>query len=250
MDNTTAPEHKKRLDVYIAETGLVRSRSVAADLVKRGKVIVNGNIEKKPSLIVFPADKVEVSEAMRFVSRAGDKLDGALDAWKIDVDGMTAIDIGSSTGGFVDCLLKRGAEKVIAIEVGTDQLDASLRGDPRIELHEQTDVRRFSLPKSSPLADLIVADVSFISLSLIFPKAYELLRKGCEMIALVKPQFEVGREIAHKRKGVIRDEKERRTAFDRVVADAKSIGFKVVAYIDSPLDGEGGNREYLLRLKK
>jgi 23S rRNA (cytidine1920-2'-O)/16S rRNA (cytidine1409-2'-O)-methyltransferase len=247
MENTTAPENKKRLDVYIAENGLARSRSVASDLIKRGKVTVNGKVEDKTSFLVLPADKVEITEAMRFVSRAGEKLDGALELWKIDVKGMTAADIGSSTGGFVDCLLKRGAKKVIAIEVGTDQLDSTLRGDERIELHEQMDVRRLTLP--SPV-DIVVTDVSFISLSLIFPKAYEYLKKGGECIALVKPQFEVGREIAHKRKGVIRDEKERRAAFDRVVIDAKAIGFKMTGYIDSPLAGADGNREYLLRLKK
>lgn len=238
---------KNRLDVEMASRGLVKSRSIAQDLIKRGEVVVDGAVVVKPSFEVLPDALIEISNPVRFVSRAGEKLEAALEAWKIDVDGKTVLDIGSSTGGFTDALLQRGAAKVIAVDVGTDQMASPLRDDPRVELHEGTDIRRFSLP--SP-ADAAVADVSFISLSHVLPKAFELISKGGLMIALVKPHFEVGRELAQKRKGVIREESERLAALEGVKKHAKAAGFSVVSSIDSPIEGEGGNREFLLLLKK
>lgn len=242
-----ASQPKTRLDVAMADKGLVRSRSAAQDLIKRGKVSVNGKPATKPSTEIGADDRISLADGPRFVSRAGEKLEAALEHWKIDASGAVAVDVGSSTGGFTECLLKRGASRVVAIEIGTDQMDGELRLDPRVELHEETDVRKFSLP--SP-ADLVVADVSFISLTHILPKAFELLRPGGQAVLLVKPQFEVGREIAQKRKGVITDESERRAALEGVATKAKEVGFKVVGHIDSPIEGEGGNREYLLQLKR
>ncbi len=243
-------EHKNRLDVEIARRGLVRSRSAARELVERGLVLVNGVQAGKPSAEVSPSDDISLKETPRFVSRAGEKLDHALETWKIGVTDVLAVDIGSSTGGFTDCLLKRGARKVIAIEVGTDQMDETLREDERVELHEQTDIRKFSLSPDSPLADIAVSDVSFISLTHILPKAFSLLRKGGRAVLLVKPQFEVGREIAQRRRGVIALDSERFAALDGVKAKAQEVGFEVVAHIDSPIEGEGGNREFLLLLSK
>jgi 23S rRNA (cytidine1920-2'-O)/16S rRNA (cytidine1409-2'-O)-methyltransferase len=250
MKNENILEHKNRLDVEIARRGLVRSRSAARELIERDLVLVKGIIVSKPSHEVSESDEISLKETPRFVSRAGEKIEHALETWKIDVAGLVAMDVGSSTGGFTDCLLKRGASKVFAIEVGTGQFDNTLRADTRVELHEQTDVRKFSLPTETPVADLVVSDVSFISLSHILPKVFEFLKKGGEAFLLVKPQFEVGRDLAHRRRGVISIDSERFSALDAVKAKARDVGFTVVAHIDSPIEGEGGNREFLLRLKK
>jgi len=243
-------EHKNRLDVEIARRGLVRSRSAARELIERLMVNVNGKVVSKPSAEVSLTDDISLTETPRFVSRAGEKLDHALETWKIDVTDAVAVDVGSSTGGFTDCLLKRGAKKVIAIEVGTGQFDATLRASDRVELHEQTDVRKFKLAPDAPLADIVVSDVSFISLSHVLAKIFEFLRKDGQAVLLVKPQFEVGRELAHRRRGVISIDSERFAALEVVKAKAKEVGFKVVSNIDSPIEGEGGNREFLLHLSK
>jgi 23S rRNA (cytidine1920-2'-O)/16S rRNA (cytidine1409-2'-O)-methyltransferase len=238
------------LDVEIARRGLVRSRSAARELIERSMVVVKGVVVTKPSAEVSETEEITLKETPRFVSRAGEKLDHALSTWDIDVTDAIAVDVGSSTGGFTDCLLKRGAKKVFAIEVGTGQFDAGLRADERVELHEQTDVRKFSLPSESPLADIVVSDVSFISLSHVLPKIFEFMKKGAQAVLLVKPQFEVGRELAHRRRGVISIDAERIHALEAVKACAKKIGFTIVASTDSPIEGEGGNREFLLRLSK
>jgi 23S rRNA (cytidine1920-2'-O)/16S rRNA (cytidine1409-2'-O)-methyltransferase len=247
MENTTILEHKKRLDVEMLSRGLVRSRSLAQGLIKDGVVTVNGIVATKTNTEVSTSDVIAITRATRFVSRAGEKLAGALSTWKIDVTGKTVLDIGSSTGGFADCLLQNNAAKVIAVDVGTKQMEANLAADARIELHEGTDIRRFKI--DSP-ADLTVIDVSFISLTLVLPKAYELTKAGASVIALIKPQFEVGREIAHKRKGVIQDPAERTVAVTRVRESAETVGFHIVDMIDSPIEGEHGNVEFLLLLKK
>jgi 23S rRNA (cytidine1920-2'-O)/16S rRNA (cytidine1409-2'-O)-methyltransferase len=249
MRTENAPEPKNRLDVEIARRGLVRSRSAARELVERALVLVKGVVVTKPSHEVLLTDEITLKETPKFVSRAGEKLDSALTTWDIDVTGLVAVDVGSSTGGFTDCLLKRGAEKVFAIEVGTGQFDNGLRANEKVELHEQTDVRKFKLPEGV-LADIVVSDVSFISLTHILPKVFEFLKKGGQAVLLVKPQFEVGRELAHRRRGVISIDSERINALEGVKACAKKIGFKIVASTDSSLEGEGGNREFLLRLSK
>lgn len=231
----------------MAERGVVRSRSLAQDLIRRGEVTVNDVVISKPSAEVTPEDVISITNPMKFVSRAGEKLEHALSVWKIDVSGLTVVDIGASTGGFTDCLLQRGAEKVIAIDVGKQQLEAGLFESPKVEVHEDTDVRRFSLP--SPV-DMAVIDVSFISLSHVLGKAHEFVKPKSSVIALVKPQFEVGRKLAHKRKGVIRNIVERENALKEVEAKAKEIGFKIVKHIDSSIEGESGNREFLLLLEK
>ena len=247
MEKPEKSEHIKRLDVEVYFRGLARSRSEASDLIERGKVKVNGIISIKPSSKASSTDVIEVISPLRFVSRAGEKLAGALEAFQIDPAGLEALDIGSSTGGFTDCLLKAGARKVVAVDVGTDQLVSELRTDPRVELHESTDIRRFSL---SSLVDLAVADVSFISLSHVLPKIYESLKPKGRAIILVKPQFEVGMEIAKKFKGVITDEKLRQDALERIKSEASKIGFSVVSEAPSPIEGEKGNKEFLLLLAR
>lgn len=250
MKTPNTLEHKNRLDVEIARRGLVRSRSAARELIERKLVLVKGTVVSKPSHEVLETDEISLKETPRFVSRAGEKLDHALETWKIDVADSTVVDVGSSTGGFTDCLLQRGAKKVFAIEVGTGQFDATLRTNEKVELHEQTDVRKFSLPAEFPTADFVVSDVSFISLSHILAKVFEFLSKKGQAVLLVKPQFEVGRDLAHRRRGVISIDSERFAALESVKAKAKEIGFKVEASIDSPIEGEGGNREFLLLLSK
>ncbi len=241
------PNSLKRLDVELFARGIARSRSAAADLIKRGKVRVNGEVATKANRDVLSEDAIEVDQGASFASRAGEKLAHALGAFKVDPSGLEAVDIGSSTGGFTDCLLQGGAKRVVAVDVGTGQLADSLRSDPRVELHESTDVRKLSL--ASPV-DLAVVDVSFISLEHVLPKAFELVKKGGRAIALVKPQFEVGKEIADENRGVITDPAEQGAALEAVKGYAKKAGFKVAAETVSPLQGEKGNKEFLIYLTK
>ncbi|MDE1875163.1 MAG: TlyA family RNA methyltransferase [Patescibacteria group bacterium] len=247
MNKDSQPDGRERLDKAMHARGLVRSRSAAADLIQRDRVLVNGKRAAKASQEIGPGDAIAVSGDAAFVSRAGEKLARALDAFAVDPRGMTVLDVGSSTGGFVDCLLRRGAAKVIAVDVGTDQLNLSLRSDPRVEAHEGTDIRDFAL--ADPV-ELATCDVSFISLEHILSALASLVKKDGRAIVLVKPQFEVGKETADRHRGVITDEAERRRALDRVKERATAAGFFVIAETDSPIEGEKGNREYLLLLKK
>lgn len=247
MKTPISQEHTKRLDVEVAFRGLARSRSSALDLIRREKISVNGIIVSKPNTLVSPHDLIEVTQAQKFVSRAGEKLDHALDIFHISPVGLTVLDIGSSTGGFTDCLLQRGATKVIAVDVGTDQLVPELRNDARVELHEGTNIKSFSV--SSPV-DMVTVDVSFISLTHILPKIFSSLKKGGNCITLVKPQFEVGMETAKKFEGVITDETLQKQVLENIKLEAKKVGFKVIDETNSPILGEKGNKEFLLHLKK
>ena len=246
--------NRNRLDIEMYSRGIVRSRSLASDLIKRGKVTVNGIVALKPSTEISAEDSITIANDTIFVSRAGEKLAHAITTWKIPVSGLVAIDIGSSTGGFSDCLLKNGAAKVVAVDVGTNQFDETLRNDPRIELHENTDIRTYSLSTESEskpkLFDMAVIDVSFISLELVLPKTYELVKKGGSVIALVKPQFEVGKEIADKYKGIISDPEIQETVVEKIKKSAKKIGFTFINETTSPIEGEKGNKEFLVLLKK
>jgi 23S rRNA (cytidine1920-2'-O)/16S rRNA (cytidine1409-2'-O)-methyltransferase len=246
MSDDKNTKQSNRLDVETARRGLARSRSEAADLISRKKVSVNGKISSKASMEVSPDDNISVDSPSRYVSRAGEKLSFALSHFQIDPTGLDAIDIGSSTGGFTDCLLRSGAKHVTAIDVGKNQFAKELRGDARVILHESTDVRRFT---TVPV-DLVVIDVSFISLSLVLPKAFEFLKPSCSCIALVKPQFEVGMELAKKFQGVILDNKLQSDMVDKIKSCALSLGFKIAGDAPSPIEGEKGNREFLLLLKK
>lgn len=238
---------ENRLDMEIAKRNLARSRSAASDLISRGKVSVNGKVTTKSSVKIFDTDLIVVDSPTEFVSRAGEKLSHALKIFEINVNDLSVIDIGSSTGGFTDCLLKNGAQKIIALDVGTDQLVSELRNDPRVEVFESTNVRTFKIPY---LVDMAVIDVSFISLNLVLPKVFEFLKNGGLVIALVKPQFEVGMEIAKKKKGIITEEKEQLRVLQNIKKKAMEIGFKVIKDTPSPITGEKGNREFLLLLQK
>lgn len=230
-----------RLDILLTEKQLARSRSTAVLLIKEGKVIVDGKVIIKPSTEVYSDSVITITDMPPYVSRAGAKIAHALDYFKIDVEHLTAIDIGASTGGFTDCLLQRGIRKVYAVDVGTDQLDANLRNNDRVVVMEQTDIRKAELPE---LVDLAVIDVSFISLTHILQKTYELLKQKGVAVVLIKPQFEVGKDNVGK-KGIVSDVTLHKTAIDTVIDFAHSVGFYTYEVITSPIKGTTGNTEYL-----
>lgn len=241
-----------RLDVYLAEKGLTKSRAAAAALIKACGVSVNGIIIVKNAFEVGENDNVEiVGETLKYVGRGGLKLEKALEIGKIDLRGKTCLDIGASTGGFTDCMLQNGAERVFAVDVGTNQLDESLRGDKRVVSLENTDIRDF-FPEIQ--FDFIGTDVSFISLKLILPHIFRLLKtNGCAAV-LIKPQFEAGNSAfgrkALSKKGVVTDEKIRLKIVAEVIEFAKQCGFAVICSQASPITGGSGNVEYLMILEK
>jgi len=234
---------KKRLDVALAQRGLVATRSQAESYIKLGKVKVNGKILNKPSILVSDDDVLEVRGEEQYVSRAALKLESVARKLKLDFTNKTVLDVGSSTGGFTDYALKHGAIKVIAVDVGTGQLHLSLRSDSRIELHEKTDIRDFSTAQQ---LDIIMIDVSFISLRHILPAVMRLSGKNTQVAAMLKPQFEASpREV---NKGIIKNDAIRR----KVLRDFEQWTrqhFMIIDKADSEVAGAKGNRErfYLLR---
>ena len=235
-----------RLDIYLTEKSLCKSRTAAQSLIKSGGVTLNGKQCSKPSQEVGESDCVEITgEQLRYVGRGGLKLEAALERFGLGISGAECIDIGSSTGGFTDCMLQHGASKVWAVDVGRDQLDESLRGDPRVVSMEQTDIRTAELPQ----ADFIGTDVSFISLKLILPHIFRLLKSGGRAVALIKPQFEAGRANLSK-KGIVRDERVRLRIRDEIADFAAGCGFEVIGTEMSPITGGDGNTEYLMCLGK
>ncbi len=239
-----------RLDVYLTEKKLCQSRTAAKNLINIGGVTVNGRAAAKVSLEVSDADRIELVETMlpKYVGRGGQKLEGALKLWDISLEGLMCVDIGSSTGGFTDCMLQNGAARVYAVDVGRDQLHERLRADGRVISFENTDIRGFDMPDGER-TDFIGTDVSFISLKLILPHIYRLLNDGGSAVALIKPQFEAGRTNLSK-KGIVRNESVRRRVVEEVCAFAKECGFTVAGTMDSPITGGDGNVEYLLYLRK
>ena len=241
-----------RLDVYLSEKNLTKSRAAAAALIKAGAVSVNGKIVEKSAFEVGENDDVKiVGETLKYVGRGGLKLEKALEIGKIDLSGKTCLDIGASTGGFTDCMLQNGAKTVYAVDVGTNQLDEKLRNDARVISLENTDIRDFFLNSE---ADFIGADVSFISLKMVLPHIFRLLKKDGKAVVLVKPQFEagsssVGRKALSK-KGVVTDEKARLKIVAEVRDFAEQCGFTVLLTEKSPITGGSGNVEYLMILRK
>lgn len=235
-----------RLDVYLTEKKLCKSRTASQSLIKSSGVRVNGIICTKASQDVTDADAVEIiGEQLRYVGRGGLKLEAAFDRFHLDITGMECIDIGSSTGGFTDCMLQNGAARVYAVDVGTDQLADSLRADERVISMEKTDIRNAELPQ----VDFIGTDVSFISLRLILPHIFRLLKCGGAAVALIKPQFEAGKACLSKN-GIVRDEKVRQRVCRELVSFAEECGFDIVGTAESPITGGDGNVEYLLCIKK
>ena len=241
---------RARLDKLLVERGLAPSRERARALIEAGLVEVGGLPVDKAGAQVDPGADVRLREADHpYVSRGALKLVAALDAWSIDPTGLVALDVGASTGGFTDLLLRRGAARVYAIDVGYGQLAWSLRQDARVVVLERENIRHLTAEKIPEPADLAVIDVSFISLELVLGKVAELMRPpgGKPIVCLVKPQFEVGRDRVGKG-GVVRDPEVRASALDKIRAFAAARGFAVGEAIDSPIAGPAGNLEYLLQL--
>jgi 23S rRNA (cytidine1920-2'-O)/16S rRNA (cytidine1409-2'-O)-methyltransferase len=241
---------KTRLDRLLVETGLAETRSRAADLIRRGCVTVGGNAERRPGAQVSAADELALSpEASHHVSRAGLKLEAALDAFGFDPKGRVALDIGASTGGFTEVLLARGTAKVYAVDVGSGQLHARLKADPRVISLERTDARNMDRTVVGEAVTAIVADVRFISLTLALPAALGLAAPGAWLVALVKPQFEAGREAVGKG-GIVRSQAARQQAVEKVKAWLQAAGWDVERAIDSPIRGGSGNEEYLVGARR
>ena len=239
-----------RLDRLLVDRGLVPNRERAQRLILAGAVLVGDRPATKPGVLV-PADAPLRlrARASDYVSRGGEKLAGALDAFGLDVAGAVALDVGASTGGFTDCLLRRGARRVIALDVGYGQLAWSLRQDPRVLVLERTNARGLDATMLPETPDLATVDVSFISLALVLPPVAATLRAGGTMVALVKPQFEAGRSQVGKG-GVVRDPAVRAAAVTAVRQAAEAIGFRMRGEADSVLHGPKGNREVFLWLEK
>jgi 23S rRNA (cytidine1920-2'-O)/16S rRNA (cytidine1409-2'-O)-methyltransferase len=234
----------RRLDVLLVERGLVESREKARALILAGKVLVDGQRADKAGHAVSLEARIELLEAPRYVGRGGLKLEAALDHFSIQVRDRMCLDIGSSTGGFTDCLLQRGAARVYAIDVGTGQLDWKLRNDQRVVVQEQVNARYLTRAEVPEPIDLAVCDVSFISITMILPALKNLLAKNGEMVILVKPQFELEREQVGKG-GIIRDPRLHREACHRVEEAVHRLAFQT-DIIPSPVLGAEGNQEFLL----
>lgn len=233
---------KQRLDQRMVELGLAATRSQAANYIRLGQVKAEGKPVDKPGHMVGADDKIKLAAGEQYVSRAGLKLASVARALKLDFDDKTVLDIGSSTGGFTDYALQHGARSVIAVDVGTDQLHPSLRQDPRVELHEKTDIRSFATDQP---VDIILADLSFISLREVLPSVAKLADGQTRIVVMVKPQFEAGPE--HKHKGVIKNERIRRDIL-KGFEDWAASRFVIIDKADSQVSGAKGNRErfYLL----
>ena len=238
-----------RIDAYLASSGLVSSRTEAKRYIESGLVLVGGVPVTKPSFDVDESnpDITLLEQEKSFVGRGGIKLDGALDSFDIAVRGKRCLDVGASSGGFTDCLLQRGAAHVIAVDSGRGQLVESLRRDPRVTSVEGYNARYMSPADFAYAPELAVMDVSFISATYIIPALSVVLPSGADFVLLIKPQFEVGREFVGKG-GIVKSEKARKMAIDKVLDCAKGFCFELKALIESPIRGGDGNVEYLAHL--
>lgn len=255
---------KERLDKVLVAKGLVKSRELAKALIMEGKVIVDGTIQTKAGTLIHETSDISLKETeLPYVSRGGLKLESALDFFKIDVKNKVIVDVGSSTGGFTDCLLQRGAKKVYCIDVGYGQLAWSLRKDPRVVLLERTNIRYLqeildeqrTKGKEQEIEDLIksnidmtAVDVSFISLTKVIPTMLKFIKEEGEVLALVKPQFEVGRGEVGKG-GIVREEGKRLQAVKNVQEDLEKHGLQTIGVFKCPVRGQKGNIEYFLYMK-
>ena len=237
---------KIRLDRLLVAHGFVKSRERGHALILAGQVLVNGQKQDKAGALVPEDAGIRIlGEVLPYVSRGGLKLEGALKGFKISVEGKTALDVGASTGGFTDCLLQHGAKKVYAVDVGYGQLAWKLRQDPRVITIERVNIRDIASSLIPEPIDIAVIDVSFISLEKVIPSILKFLKPDSEIIALIKPQFEVGREQVGKG-GIVRDEAARSAAVDRVTDFIRGSGFEVKGVIPSPITGQEGNVEFLI----
>jgi 23S rRNA (cytidine1920-2'-O)/16S rRNA (cytidine1409-2'-O)-methyltransferase len=237
---------KRRVDLLLVERGLAPSRARAQALVLGGKVFLGERRIDKAGTELEASAELTVREGERFASRGGYKLLGALEALSCEVSGTTCADVGASTGGFTDCLLQRGARKVYAIDVGHGQLAHKLVSDPRVVVMDRTNARHLDRSHFPESLDLVVVDASFISLEKLLPAIRSWLGAGARLLAMVKPQFEVGREEARRHRGVIRDQAVRSAAIERVLESVRASGFQVLGGADSEVPGPKGNVEYFV----
>ena len=242
---------KQRLDVFLVTQKLAKSRNLAQQLIKNSSVAVNGNITQKVNFLVSETDKIEILDTKlnKYVSRGGLKLEHALKFFEIKVNNKTVMDIGASTGGFTDCLIQAGARKVYAIDVGTNQLAPSLMSNPKVISYEKQNFRDFNFLKIEDKLDLIVIDVSFISLGIIFNNIYLNLERlnypELTVIALIKPEFELNKKALNKQ-GLVKDKSLEKKALLNVFEKAKQANFNILGITKSPILGaKSGNREYL-----
>lgn len=235
---------RERIDKLLVARGLFESRARAQAAVRAGLVFADGACVARPSDEVESAAVLDARDTHPFVSRGGLKLEAALDGFGFEPAGAVALDVGASTGGFTDVLLRRGAARVYAVDVGRDQFHARLRGHPDVRLFEGTDARTLSRVQVPEPVDLIVCDVSFISLALVLPAALQLARSGARLAALIKPQFEAG--PARVKKGIVRDAAVHDEVCARIAQDIAALGWQVVGLLPSPIEGGDGNREFLI----
>jgi 23S rRNA (cytidine1920-2'-O)/16S rRNA (cytidine1409-2'-O)-methyltransferase len=240
----------KRLDLLLLELGLASTRTKAQELIAAGKVAVAGKIVRRSGEKVKAGSPIQLSEPEHpYVSRGGLKLAAALDHFQIEPKGERVLDVGQSTGGFTHCLLLRGAAKVVGVEVGIGQLATILRADPRVECHEKADIRSIGPEILAPAFAFFVADLSFISLSLVLPHLPPLLGERAAGVVLVKPQFELGPDRVGAG-GIVRDAAAREEAVERIRRASEAAGFTVAGVLPSPIAGGDGNLEFLLHLRR
>ena len=235
---------RRRLDVELVRRGLAPSRAVAHAAIAEHRVTVGGAVAAKASRLVAPSDPVELlGPPPRFVGRGGEKLDAALSHFAVDVAGCRALDAGASTGGFTDCLLQRGAAQVVAVDVGHGQLHPAIRADPRVDVRERCNVRHLRADDVGGPVDLVVADLSFISLVPVLPALGGLCRPKAPLVLLVKPQFEAGRAEVSRGRGVVRDPAVRADVQGRIDDALRAAGATIMGWMESPLRGADGNVE-------
>ena len=240
---------KLRLDQLLVGKGLFASREQARRAIMAGEIMLGTRVAAKPSELLEEETAITVKPTRRYVGRGALKLEAALDHFNIDVHGKTTLDIGASTGGFTDCVLQRGGKKVYAVDVGHGQLDWKLRNDPRVVVLEKINARSLSHDDIPELVDLCVIDVSFISLTLILPSAFDLLTSAGVILALIKPQFELQRSEVGKG-GIVRDPGLHRKAQDKIVAFVTRLGHVVIGVVPSAITGADGNQEFFACMRK
>jgi len=242
-------QKKQRVDHLLVEKGLFSSREQARRAIMAGDVMMGTRIVAKPSELLDEQAAITVKPTRKYVGRGALKLEAALDHFKIDVRGKTALDIGASTGGFTDCMLQRGANKVFAVDVGHGQLDWKLRNDPRVMVLEKVNARSLSREQVPNIIDICVIDVSFISLTLILPSAFGLITSTGVILALIKPQFELQRSDVGKG-GIVRNHDLHRKAQDKIVGFVTDLGHVVTGIVPSAIKGVDGNQEFFACIRK
>jgi 23S rRNA (cytidine1920-2'-O)/16S rRNA (cytidine1409-2'-O)-methyltransferase len=241
---------RRRLDLELVRRGLATSRTDAQELIDLGRVTVGGGPALKAARMVDPGEPLEVTRpATRFVSRGGEKLDAALEAFALDVTGRHVLDAGASTGGFTDCVLQRGATSVVAVDVGHGQLHERIRADKRVMSHERCNVRTVDLGTLGAPFDLVVGDLSFISLRLVLAQLVGACQPGGDLVLLVKPQFEAGRAEVSKGRGIVTDPVVHERVKAEIATALEGAGAPPLGWIDSPLLGADGNREFLVHAR-